>query len=65
VTTLTKSQFAASCGVHRSRVSHWISDKKLDGDAIIGAGRKALINVEVALRQLRERLDSTAFAARD
>ena len=55
---MSKSQFAASCGVHRSRISHYISDGKLDGAAIVGVGRKAMIDSDVALRQLRLRLDS-------
>ena len=55
---MRKSAFAAQCGVHRSRVSHWIRDKKLDGAAIVGVGRSAMIDAVEAGRQLRLRLDS-------
>lgn len=54
---MRKVDFAALTGTHRSRVSHWIRDCKISGAAIVGQGRKALIDVDVALRQLRERLD--------
>jgi hypothetical protein len=54
---MRKIDFAAQCGVHRSRVSHWIRDRKISGAAIVGTGRKALIDSDIALRQLRERLD--------
>jgi hypothetical protein len=52
-----KAQFAAMCGVHKSRVSHWIDDGKLSGDALVGEGRAQRIRVEVAKAQLRARLD--------
>jgi len=54
---MRKVDFAALTGTHRSRVSHWLAEKKIDGAAIVGTGRKAMIDVDVALRQLRERLD--------
>jgi hypothetical protein len=57
MTLLRKIDFAAHCNVHRSRVSHWIRDGHISGPAIVGSGRKAMIDADIALRQLRERLD--------
>ena len=57
MTLMRKSAFAAQCGVHKSRLSHWLADKKLDGAAIVGVGRTALIDAPIALDQLRLRLD--------
>jgi hypothetical protein len=54
---MRKSEFAKLTNVHRSRVSHWISDSHISGDALVGTGRKALIDVDIALRRLKERLD--------
>jgi hypothetical protein len=55
---VTKSQFADMSNVGRPRVSQWIGEGKISGDAIVGTGRRAMIDVEKARRQLRERLDS-------
>lgn len=55
--TLSKSEFARHCNVDKSRVSHWIGDGKIFGDAIVGEGRSAKIRVEVAKAQLRRNLD--------
>jgi len=54
---VSKSQFAKIINVHRSRISHHIADGKIDGAAIVGTGRKSLIDVDVAIRQLQLRLD--------
>jgi hypothetical protein len=56
---LSKSEFARQCGVSPQRVGQWISEGKLTDDAIVGEGRKAKINVPIALEQLKERLDPT------
>ncbi len=60
--TTTKSAFAKMINVSRGRISHYIRDKQLDGPAIVGQGHRARIDVEVALKQLRLRLDSTQMA---
>jgi hypothetical protein len=59
MTTVSKSQFAKICGVDKSRVSHWLADGKLEADALVGSGRRAMIDVEKARAQLRRNLDST------
>ena len=51
-----KSAFAARCGVSKVRVSQWIAEGKISGDAIVGEGRMAMIDVDLATAQLRERL---------
>lgn len=52
-----KAEFARLCNVHPSRVSHWIREKKITGDALVGAGRGAKIHVARARAQLRLRRD--------
>jgi len=54
---LSKNEFAARRGVHKSAVSHWIKDGRLYGDALVGTGRTAKINVAVAEAQLSRTLD--------
>ncbi len=54
---VTKSEFAGLIGVSRGRVSQMLAARQIDGDAIVGEGRSARINVEVARRQLDARLD--------
>lgn len=54
---VTKGQFAALVGVHRSRVSQWLAEKKIHGDAIVGSGRHARIRVALAKHQLNQTLD--------
>ena len=53
---VTKSEFAASIGVSPSRLSHWLREGKIDGDAIVGSGYSARIDVELARAQLDARL---------
>lgn len=55
--TLSKSEFSRHCGVSPARVSQWIKEGKIDGDALVGEGRSARINVLLAEQQLTERLD--------
>jgi hypothetical protein len=55
--TLTKSQFADRLGRHPSQVTRWIETGKLCGDALIGEGRSARINLPKALAQLNMSLD--------
>ncbi|SEQ48955.1 hypothetical protein SAMN05216548_10526 [Faunimonas pinastri] len=54
---VSKSEFARICGVSPGRVTQWIAEKLIDGDALIGAGRTARINVAAAQKQLRKRRD--------
>lgn len=54
---VTKGEFAALVGVSPGRVSQYISEGKISGDALVGSGHKARINVAVAQAQLRGRLD--------
>ncbi len=54
---VTKSEFAELIGVSRGRVSQMLAARQIDGDAIVGEGRSARINVEVARAQLDARLD--------
>lgn len=59
-----KSDFAALVGVSPGRVSQWISEGKITGEALVGEGRSAMIRVDVARAQVRERLDvSQRFGA--
>lgn len=54
---VSKAEFAATIGVSRGRVSQWLRERKIDGAALIGEGRAAKIDVEVARQQLDARLD--------
>jgi hypothetical protein len=54
---VSKSQYAALKNVSPGRVSQWISEGKIEPDALIGEGRSAKINVAVADRQLKQKLD--------
>jgi hypothetical protein len=56
---VTKSAFASLCGVSNARVSQWLADGKLDGEAIVGHGHRARIRVGVARAQLKRRLNIT------
>lgn len=54
---VSKSEFASRLGVTKSAVSMWLKNGKLTGEALVGEGRSAQVRVDVALRQLRERVD--------
>lgn len=54
---LSKSQFAERVGRDPAQVTRWIQGGKLSGDAIVGEGRSARINLAAALRQLNIALD--------
>jgi DNA-binding transcriptional regulator YdaS (Cro superfamily) len=56
---LSKAAFAAQLGVSRSRVSQWLAQKKLHGEALVGSGRGARIRVDIAIEQLKKNLDIT------
>jgi DNA-binding transcriptional regulator YdaS (Cro superfamily) len=54
---ISKSAFAEKVGVTPGRVSQWISAGKIQGEALVGSGRKARIRAYVAVEQLRTTLD--------
>jgi hypothetical protein len=54
---VSKSQFARLSNVTPGRVSQWLSEKKIHGDAIVGEGRDAQIHVARARAQLNLSLD--------
>lgn len=61
---MSKGEFAAHIGVSPGRISQYIAEGKINGDAIEGAGRYARIRAEVAKRQLQRFLDpSQRFGA--
>jgi hypothetical protein len=58
--TVTKSEFAAAINVSVGRVSQYITEGKLSGDALVGDSRRAQrIRVDVAVAQLRVTLDQS------
>jgi hypothetical protein len=56
-TIVTKSQFARACNISPARVTQHLKSGKIDGAAIIGSGRGARLDLEVAQAQLKLRLD--------
>lgn len=50
---VSKSRFAELCNVSPGRVTQWISEGKLHGDAIVGAGRSAQIDVDLGKAQVK------------
>jgi hypothetical protein len=54
---VSKADYARLKNVSAPRVSQWIAQGKIDGDAIEGEGRGAKIRVAIADQQLRDRLD--------
>ena len=58
MSAIRKSEFAKLCDVSAPCVSQWISGGKIDGKAIVGEGRGALIDVDLARAQLKERLST-------
>jgi len=54
---VSKGRFAELLNVSPGRVSQWLSEGKVTGDAIVGAGRFAKIDVDLARAQLGETLD--------
>jgi hypothetical protein len=55
---VAKKRFAEIAGVSAARVSQWLSSGQINGAALVGEGRHARIRTEVALAQLRLRLDA-------
>jgi hypothetical protein len=54
---VSKSAFADIAGVSRVRVSQYLAEGKIGGDALVGSGRKARVRVAVAMQQLKRNLD--------
>lgn len=54
---LSKGEAARELNVSPGRVSQYITEGKIYGDAIVGEGRSARINVTIARQQLRSSLD--------
>lgn len=63
--TITKGEFARRRGVSKARVSQWLSEGKIFGEAIVGEGRFALIREQVACSQLEASLDVVQRAAHE
>lgn len=61
---MTKSAFAAHVGVSAGRISQYIAERKIHGEALEGEGRSAKIRTAVAIEQLQRTLDpSQRFGA--
>ena len=58
MTLLSKAQFAREVNVVKSRVTAYVKTGLIDGDAIVGEGRHAKIDLEKARAQLRDRLST-------
>jgi len=58
-----KGDFAQLRGVTPGRVSQWIAAGQISGDAIVGEGRTALIDVDLACQQLGVTLDAIQLSA--
>ena len=56
---LSKRIFAELIGVTPARLSQYLAEGRISGEAIVGVGRHARINVAVAKAQLKARLDIT------
>ena len=56
---VSKSSFAELIGVTPARLSQYLAEGRISGEAIVGVGRHARINVAVAQAQLKTRLDIT------
>ncbi|KZL02277.1 MULTISPECIES: hypothetical protein [unclassified Pseudovibrio] len=54
---VSKSEFARECDVSPARVSQWINEGKISPDAIVGEGRRAKINADLAVQQVYSRRD--------
>ena len=54
---VTKAAFAERVGRSPGAISQWIAAGKIGGAALVGEGRRALIDVDQALAQLGRTLD--------
>lgn len=57
IETMSKGDFAAHIGVSPGRVSQYIAEGKIRGDALEGEGRRARIRTAVAIQQIQRTLD--------
>lgn len=55
---ISKGEFAIRRGVTPARVSQWLADGAISGDAIVGTGRGARIDEDLACAQLEARLNA-------
>jgi len=58
---VTKSEAATILGVSRPCFSQYLAEGKVDGQAIVGSGHRARIDVDIAREQLRKRLEPIRF----
>lgn len=58
MTILSKSAFARAVNVTPGRVTQWITARQLTPPALVGEGRKQMVDLELGRAQLRLRLDS-------
>jgi hypothetical protein len=54
---VSKGDFAKLCNVSPGRVTQWITEGKISGDAIVGEGRSAKIDAALAQKQIGLRRD--------
>ncbi|MFT0892943.1 hypothetical protein [Pseudochelatococcus sp. G4_1912] len=54
---VSRSQFAALCGVSPGRVTQWVKARQIDDAALDGSGRGSKIRVKIAAEQLGIRLN--------
>jgi hypothetical protein len=54
---ISKTAFAEAVRVTPARVSQWLAEKKIFGDAIVGEGRSARIRASLAVQQLQSNLN--------
>lgn len=59
INAMTKSGFARAIGVSPARVTQYISEGTIGPDALIGEGRSAKINFDLAAEQVAEKRDPT------
>lgn len=55
--TMSKGEFASHIGVSAGRISQYIASGHIGADALIGEGRSARVNVDLAVEQIRARRD--------
>jgi hypothetical protein len=55
----SKQTFAKLIGITPARLSQYLVEGRISGEAVVGVGRHARINVAVAKAQLKARLDIT------
>jgi hypothetical protein len=59
INAMTKSGFARAIGVSPARVTQYISEGTIGPEALIGEGRSAKINFDIAAQQVAEKRDPT------